>query len=92
MFALGVDQELQTIVLRSKVFQQYLLRFAVGLVHVVDQKRLEVTRHHPFGVLTLTHVHDIKFRLQERSYVAIATLHWFAQVDIDGLLLDEYLC
>ena len=65
VLALFVDEELQAIVFLAQVLEQYLLRLAVGVLHVVDQELLKVAGHNPPRMLRYGHADHIAACLLE---------------------------
>ena len=91
MLALHVDEELQAVVLLREVLEQYLLGFAVGLLHVVDEELLEVARDNPARMLAHGQAHHVAPCLLEGvQQRAVALQDALAQVFAQRLLLDEH--
>ena len=91
MLALRVNEEMQAVILLAQILQEYLLRLAVGLLHVVDQELGEVAGHNPpcplavgqLGVISLTLLEGCQQR-------AVALFDGCPQVLSKRFLLDNH--
>lgn len=93
MLAFRIDEEHQSVVLLTQVFQENLCRFAVGLLHVIDEELLKVARYNPSRMLRQRQARDVLLGLLKGvEHGAIALQDAFAQVLADGFLLNKHLC
>ena len=83
--------ERQAVELLFQIFQQNLLRCAVGLLHVVHQKTFEVAGDNPARHLRARQSGGVAVRLHERcQHFAVRLSVGFSQVDVAAFLLDKH--
>ena len=91
VLALHIDKEPEPIVFLAEVLQQDALRFAVGLLHVIDKELGKVASYNPSRPLGIGQLGRIAFCLLEGSEaLAVALSDGCTEVLVDGLLLDEH--
>ena len=92
VYVLLLHKELQSIYLFVQVLEEHRLGFAVGLLHVVDTPRAEITSHNPSGALTVGQFSGIAFGLLKGGKVRAVGLEYrLIQVFVTTFLLDENL-
>lgn len=93
MFVVAIYEKEQSIVFLSQVFQQYLLRLAVGLLHVVDEKLREIACNNPSRMFRHWQADNISACLLKGiERLAVALQYAFSQVFAQRFLLYQHSC
>ena len=92
MLALRVHKKHQSIVFLTQILKQNLLRLAIRLLHIIDQKLREIASHNPSRTLRIRQLGSIALRLLKRIQHRSVALHdTLAQVLVNRLLLNQHL-
>ena len=87
-----IHKKLQAVVFFFEVLQKNLLRFAVGLFHIIDPELAEVARHDPSRTLRVGQLGGIPFGLLERiEQAAIRLFDRCTEVFLNAFLLNHHV-
>ena len=86
----GVHQKLQSGIILLQICQHQYFRLAVGKVHIVDLKGLEITDHDPSRRLIKREVSGITAGLLvRRQHLTVRLLISFFQINVRAFLLNQ---
>ncbi len=91
MFAAGVHQKVQPVMLFLQILQLDDIRFAIGVTHIVDFKYLKVADHNPAGLLRLGQIAAVPPPLLKwGQHCPIRLALTLSQVNLESLLLNQH--
>ena len=93
MFVTFIHKELQAVVFLFEVLEKDLLRFAVGLLHIIYPELAEVARHDPTRTLTVGQFRSIALGLLEGiERCSVGLLDRRTEIFVERFLLNHHFC